>query len=178
MAISVRTEDPNGFAPGEQFAGEYSKTNSADTENRDSSLETGNLDSSKQAATKAKDAAARVIDEAKEQATSRIDQQRQAVATGFQAISRAFRSMGDNLHSQEQGPVAQYAADIGHTVSGQMERADTYLQGRDVHQLVSDAEDFARRTPAIFLGTSFVLGLAASRFQKSSRRASVPVSQR
>jgi hypothetical protein len=70
--------------------------------------------------------------------------------------------------------VAQYAAEIGHAASGQMERAATYLQGRDMHQLVKDAEEFARRSPGIFLGTTFLLGLAASRFLRSSRRESVP----
>jgi hypothetical protein len=55
-----------------------------------------------------------------------------------------------------------------------VERVANYLRERDFHQLVNDAEDFARRSPAVFLGSAFVLGLAASRFLKSSRPAPDP----
>jgi hypothetical protein len=176
MATSVQTEDPVGTAPGEAAAGGYSESTSADRENRNGSSDAGIVESSKQAASKAKDAA-RAMDEAKEQATSRADPQREAVAAGLHVVSRAFRSMGDDLKSREQGGLAGYAAEIRQAMSGQMERAANYLRGRDIHQLVTDAEDFARRSPAVFIGTSFLLGLAVSRFLKSSRRASVPVAR-
>jgi hypothetical protein len=131
----------------------------------------GVVDSAKQAASQAKEAAGQVIDQAKDEATSRADQQRRTVASGFEAVAHAFRGMGDDLRNREQGPVAEYAAELGHAVGGQVERIANYLRDRDVHQLVSDAEDFARRSPAVFLGSAFVLGLAASRFIKSSRPA-------
>jgi hypothetical protein len=129
------------------------------------------VDSAKQAASQAKEAASNVIDQAKDQATSRVDQQRETAASGVQAVAHAFRSMGDDLRNRQGGPVADYAAEIGHAMGGQVERLANYLRGRDVRQLVSDAEDFARRSPAVFLGSAFVLGLAASRFLKSSRPA-------
>ena len=131
----------------------------------------GVVDSAKQAASQAKQAASDVIDQAKDQATSRADEQRQTVASGFQAVAHAFQSMGDDLGKRDEGPVAQYAAEIGQAVGGQVERLATYLRERDVRHLITDAEDFARRSPAVFLGTAFVLGLAASRFLKSSRPA-------
>lgn len=131
----------------------------------------GVVDSAKQAASQAKEAASHVIDQAKDQATSRVDQQRQTIASGLQAVAHAFHSMGDRLSHQEQGPVAQYAAEMGQAMGGQVERLANYLNGRDMHQLVTDVEDFARRSPAVFLGSAFVLGLAASRFLKSSRPA-------
>ena len=127
------------------------------------------VDSAKKAATQAKEAAGNVIDKAKDQAASRADQQRQTAASGVQAVAQAFRSMGDDLRNRQEGPVAEYAAEIGHAIGGQAERLADYLRQRDVRHLVSDAENFARRSPAVFLGSAFVLGLAASRFLKSSR---------
>jgi hypothetical protein len=133
------------------------------------------VDSAKQAASQAKEAASGVIDQAKDQATTRVDQRRQTAASGVQAVAHAFRNMGDDLRNREEGPVAEYAAEIGHAIGGQAERLANYLRQRDVRQLVGDAEDFARRSPAVFLGSAFVLGLAASRFLKSSRRVPDPL---
>ncbi len=119
----------------------------------------------------AKQAAGHVVEQFKDQASSRADQQRQTVASGFEAVAQAFRNMGDDLRKQDQGPVAYYAAELGHTLSGKIDQMAGYLHGRDVNQLVNDAEDFARRSPAVFLGSAFALGLIAARFLKSSRPA-------
>lgn len=143
-------------------------TNSSSTT---SSGTAGLADSAKQATGQAKEAASKMFDQAKDQAASRADQQRQTVASGFQTVAQAFRSMGDDLRSSEQSPVTQYASEIGHAMGGQVERLGNYLQGRDVRQILADTENFARRSPAVFLGGAFVLGLAASRFLKSSRPA-------
>ena len=125
-------------------------------------------DSAKNAASQAKDAASRVFDQAKDQAASRADQQRQTVASGFEAVGQAFRTLGKDLGNKDQGPVAHYAAEVGNALGDQVDRVAKYLQGRDIRQLLSDTEDFARKSPALFLGGAFVLGLAASRFLKSS----------
>ena len=119
----------------------------------------------------AKQAAGHVVDQFKDQASSRVDQQRQTVASGFEAIAQAFRNVGDDLRNQDQGPLAHYAADLGHTLSGKVDQIAGYLRGRNVNQLMADAEDFARRSPAVFLGSAFAIGLIASRFLKSSRPA-------
>ncbi len=136
----------------------------------------GMADSAKQAAGQAKEAASHVIDQAKEQAASRVDQQRQTLASGLGAVAQAFNSMGNRLRNQDEGPVAQYAAEMGQAVGGQVDRLSKYLQGRNLQELVTDVESFARRSPGAFLGSAFVLGLAASRFLKSSRPAPDPSS--
>ena len=143
-------------------------TDSSDVSNSGTA---GLADSAKQATGQAKEAASKMFDQAKDQAASRADQQRQTIASGFQTVAQAFRSMGDNLRGSEQSPVTQYASEIGHAMGGQVERLGNYLQGRDVRQILTDTESFARRSPAVFLGGAFVLGLAASRFLKSSRPA-------
>jgi hypothetical protein len=175
MPRRTRTEDTATNTPDEGLADDGGgDTQSKQTSSGASSVAGGVVDSAKQAANQAKEAAGHVIDQAKDQATSRVEQQRQTAASGFQAVAHAFRSMGDDLRNREEGPVAEYAAEIGHAIGGQVERLSNYLRGREVHQLVSDAEDFARRSPAVFLGSAFVLGLAASRFLKSSRPGQDP----
>jgi hypothetical protein len=172
MPKRTRAEDPLTTTAPEDLADQGADdTESDSTDTGNSSAAAGVVDSARQAASQAKEAASHVIDQAKDQATSRADEQRQTAASGFQAVAHAFRSMGDDLRNREEGPVAEYAAEIGHAIGGQVERLATYLRQRDVRQLVSDAEDFARRSPAVFLGSAFVLGLAASRFLKSSRPA-------
>ena len=135
----------------------------------------GVVDSAKQAASQAasqaKEAAGSALDQAKDQVATRADQQRETVASGIKAVAQAFQSMGDDLKTGEGGPVAEYAAELGQAMGSQVEKLASYLKERDVRQLITDAEDFARRSPAVFLGVSFVLGLAASRFFKSSRPA-------
>jgi hypothetical protein len=175
MPRRTRTEDPIANTPDEGLADDGGgDTQSGSISSSASSVAGGVVDSAKQAANQAKEAASHVIDEAKDQATSRVDQQRQTAASGFEAVAHAFRSMGDDLRNRQEGPVAEYAAELGHAIGGQVERVANYLRERDMHQLVGDAEDFARRSPAVFLGSAFVLGLAASRFLKSSRPAPDP----
>ena len=171
MAKRTRIEGLESSTSATDLADDTSMENQSDTGSSTGGLASGVVDSAKQSATQAKEAAGNVLGQAKEQAASRVDQQRQTLASGVQAVGQAFRSMGEDLRNREQGPVAQYAAEMGHAVGGQAERLANYLQSRDIRQIITEAEDFARRSPALFLGGAFVLGLAASRFFKSSRPA-------
>ena len=44
-----------------------------------------------------------------------------------------------------------------------------YVQRADVREMMNEVEDFARRRPAVFIGSAFAVGLLAARFLKSSR---------
>ncbi len=172
MAKRTKADDPGSTAAATGLEDDaYDESQSDPTSSGAGSGSGGVVDSAKQAASQAasqaKDAASHVLDQAKDQAASRADEKRETVASGFQAVAHAFQSMGDDLRKREEGPVAQYAAEIGQAIGGQVERLANYLRERDVRHLLSDAEEFARRSPAVFLGSAFVLGLAASRFLKS-----------
>jgi hypothetical protein len=176
MARRKKPEDLDATTFGEEFADDELENADLDSTDLGTSSVAGKVvDSAKQAASQAKEAASGVIDQAKDQAATRVDQQRQTAATGVQAVAQAFRNMGDDLRNRQEGPVAEYAAEVGHAIGGQAERLANYLRQRNARQLVTDAEDFARRSPAVFLGGAFVLGLAASRFLKSSRRTWDPL---
>ncbi len=166
MATTVK--NPKGSAATTSTEGSADKSQANTSSNpagTDASSGSGGIvDSAKQAATQ-------VLDQAKDQAASRVDEQRQTLASGLGAVAQAFQSMGNRLQHQDEGPIAQYAAEMGQAMGGQVDRFAKYLQGRSMQELVTDVETFARRSPGVFLGSAFVLGLAASRFLKSSRPA-------
>jgi hypothetical protein len=106
------------------------------------------------------------VDQAKETVTSRASQQKDRAAEGLHTVADAIRQTGDSLRQQDQGFVADYAE----SAASYIERASGYLQERDFNQLAGEVERFARRSPALFLGSAFALGWAAARFLKSSSR--------
>ena len=115
----------------------------------------------------AKQAASQVLDDVRDQATTRADQKREFVAEGVSSVAHAFRQMGDGARNS--GPFGAYTAEFGHKVADRVEQTAQYLRTRDVRGIVNDAENYARRSPAVFLGGAFLLGIAVSRFLKSSR---------
>ena len=97
-----------------------------------------------------------------------VDQQRETTVAGLTSVADAVRRMGEGLREQQNGPMAQYAARYGDTLAGQVERAASYLREHDARQVVTDIESFARRKPMWFIGGAFLLGIAGTRFLKSS----------
>jgi hypothetical protein len=117
-----------------------------------------------QVAEQMKQSASQVTEQAKQTATSQIATRKDQAAQGLSAVSSSVRQMGDNLRQNEQtSGYAQYVTQA----ADQIDRFSGYLQNHEPRQLVSDAESWARRNPALFLGGAFALGLLASRFLKS-----------
>ena len=79
--------------------------------------------------------------------------------------------MGEDLRKQEQGPVAQYAAEIGDAVGGQVDRFASYLNGRDIHQLLSETRIWRGALPLFSWEAllSLVLRLADSSRARAQR---------
>lgn len=115
-------------------------------------------------------AAVGLKDQVAEQAATRLADQKATAGEGIATVAQAIRKTGDHLRDQEQGGVAQYVD----RAAEQLEQFAGYLGRRDLRELVRDAEQFARREPALFLGGAFTLGLFAARFLKSSGQASQP----
>jgi hypothetical protein len=127
-----------------------------------------------QQATEAKEqvqqAATGLKDTVAEQATTRLEGQKSTAVEGLGTVARAIRGTGDQLRDQEQGGIARYVD----RAADQLEQFAGYLSGHNLRELVRDAEQFARREPALFLGGAFTLGLFAARFLKSSGQATRP----
>ena len=66
------------------------------------------------------------------------------------------------------------AASYIRSAADQVETFSESLRRRDVGQMLSDVQSFARRQPTAFLGMSFIAGFAAVRFLRSgSSRAPI-----
>src|SRR3712207_4552136 len=99
-----------------------------------------------------------------EQVKGQLANQKHNAAQRMSPVQAALRETGQQLRNQGQGPVAEYAD----KAADQVERFAGYLRENDVDSLLNDARGFARRNPAVFLGSAAALGFLATRFLKSS----------
>ena len=112
-----------------------------------------------------------VVGQAKDKAVDALDERKTTVATGLTSVADSLRQVGQNLHtSPEHNQIADATAKYSDTLAKQIEKFSGYLENKDVREMLTDLERFARRNPAIFLGGAFALGLLAARFLKSSNR--------
>lgn len=117
----------------------------------------------------AKSTANEAYDKFAEKATSTIEEQKIGLAGGLTSVADSFRKTGDSLKSgQGQNQVTEYTAHYAKTAADKLEGVARYFENSDMKAMARDAERYARRNPAIFLGGAFVLGVLAARFFKSS----------
>ncbi len=108
-----------------------------------------------------------VAAQAQDQLKSRIATQKDSAAESLSGVAHALRETGNQLRASDQTG----ALGLLDEAASQVERLSGYLQRNDLNRLVRDAESFARRQPALFLGGAFLVGLVGARFLKSSRPA-------
>lgn len=108
--------------------------------------------------------AAPAIDQAKQQASSQAASQKQRAAHSLENMAQAIRHSSDELRNQDQPSMAHYTD----KAAQQIERVSSYIKDKSLSDLMGDAERYARREPALFLGGAFLLGLLGARFLKSS----------
>ncbi len=107
--------------------------------------------------------------QAKEKAGSVLDEQKTNLASGITSVADSIRQVGENLtHSDENNQIAAFAGKYGEALAGQVEKFSSYLDDKELKEIVRDVEKFARRNPALFIGGAFALGILAARFLKSS----------
>ena len=121
-------------------------------------------DTAQQVVGQVQDTGKQVVEQVQQQAMSRASEQIGRVTETIGSVAEATRSVSGQLRQQDQAMVADYVE----KAAGQLERFAGYLENKDVPELVSDVDRFARRQPALFMGGAFVLGLMAARFFKSS----------
>jgi hypothetical protein len=105
-----------------------------------------------------------VMDRVRESATSQLSSQKDRATDGLGSLARAVRQSTQSFRDNQQNTVANYVE----RAADQIEQFSTRLRERDVKDLLHDAQHFARRQPAMFIGAAFVLGVVAARFLKSS----------
>jgi hypothetical protein len=118
----------------------------------------------KQAMEQVQQKAQEVAGQAQTQAKSAIASRKDQAVDQLGGVAQVFRTTSNELRNQDKDTIAQYAD----KVADQVERVSSFLEERDVDQLMGEAESFARRQPELFLGGAFIVGLLVGRFIKSS----------
>jgi len=104
-----------------------------------------------------------VAGDAKKVAESKLGAGKDFAAEHLGAVAYALRQTSQQLRSEESG-ITEYVEKAAASVDD----VSHYLQTRTLSQLIGDAEGYARREPAVFLGGAFFAGLLGGRFLKSA----------
>lgn len=122
-------------------------------------------DKAKQGANQVKQSASAATDQLKQSAVSQAFSQKAQAAQSLNTVSDAVNQAAQQLRQNHQEPIAHVAETAAYGIN---QLAD-HLNSRSVNDLIGEAEDFASRQPALFLGGAFLLGVLGARFLKSSR---------
>lgn len=122
------------------------------------------IDQGKQAVQQGKEMAGGLLDRTRELVKTQLGTQKDNAAAGLNDVAQALLLSSNHLQEQGQGGVAHYAD----TAAEKITSLSGYLRQREVDDVLSEVQDFARQKPALFLGGTILLGLAAGRFLKSS----------
>jgi len=120
--------------------------------------------SASEALGQAKDKVSEAAGQAQQKAKSQIAERKDLVADGIDSVAAALRHTGEELEGQNTGPVGTYVSKAVNALSD----ISNHVRQNDVDQLLHEVEGFARREPAIALGSAFAIGVLAARFLKSS----------
>lgn len=104
--------------------------------------------------------------QARDSATSSLNDSRSQAAERIGGIAEAVRSTSRQLREDHQEKVA----DLTDSLADQVDRLSSYLRDRNLTDVREDLEQFARRQPALTVGIALALGILGARFIKSSRR--------
>lgn len=99
-----------------------------------------------------------------EATTEMASDQKNMVARKLGAVAAALEKVGAELEGGDEAGIGKYARQIG----GSAKQMAEDLEGKDMSEVVSIAEDFGRRQPVAFLGLAALAGFAASRFVTAS----------
>ena len=104
--------------------------------------------------------------EAQEAGRDFVHEQKENLAQKVDKYAGAVRAASQRLRSAE----GNVLADPAQKAAEQLERMSSYLREKEPTDFLDDLESFTRRRPEVVFGGLFVVGLAAARFFKASRR--------
>jgi hypothetical protein len=158
MESSSRTAQP----PGTSAPGDTTSAGLADKATVDKVQ-----DAMGQVADQAQDKFGQLTEQARQQAKSQVGSQLDQAGEGLAHVAQAVTAVGRELREQDQAGLAQYTDQAAE----QLDRLAGYLRTNDIDQVINQVQRFARRKPALFLGSTFVAGLLGARFLKTSSAA-------
>jgi hypothetical protein len=115
-----------------------------------------------------KSAAESAVRNAQETGQSLINNQKEGLANRFSEYAKAIETISEKLRSGDDNILAAPAEKAADSLN----RISDYLREKQPAELLDDLESLARRKPELVFGGLFVVGFAAARFFKASRRQS------
>lgn len=167
----IKTNTQNGGAPADSFGRERDISQQVKALGRDLKDQASQVaetvtqtakDQMGELGTAAKDLAT----DARGKVESTVNQQKNVGADYIGNIASAVQRAA----SEFDGDTPQAAHYIRHA-AGQLDSVANAVRTRDVRELISEVEQFARRQPTLFFGGALFLGFAAMRFLKTSAPA-------
>ena len=107
--------------------------------------------------------------QARDVAGSSLADSRKRAADQIGGVATALRTTSEHLRAENHGSVA----DLTESLSRHADQTSSYLRNSDAQKMRGDLERLVRDKPAAALGFTFVAGLLAARFFKSSERRRV-----
>jgi gas vesicle protein len=104
--------------------------------------------------------------EAQEAGRDFLQEQKESLAQKVDKYTEALRATSERLRVDE----GNVLADPAQKAAEQLERMSSYLRDKEPGDFLYDLESYARRRPEVVFGGLFVVGLAAARFLKASRK--------
>jgi hypothetical protein len=117
------------------------------------------------AAREAGDMAADMAETARDKAAELAEQGKDAGVNRMEGFARAARRAADDIE-EESPEVARYVRQA----AGGLEQAASSVKNRSVGEIIDMVEDFARRQPTAYFGSTVLAGFLLSRFMKSRPR--------
>jgi len=115
---------------------------------------------------KGRETADKVRNAARTKAEGMFDEQKWVFADHAERMSTVFRKMAKGFEEQDQGYFSVYAHNIARCTDALSQR----LREQDLSSLVSQAQRYSQRQPALFLGGAIAAGFFLARFLNSSQQ--------
>lgn len=158
--------------PGIQTSGSDFSTNkiNSTTENTSASAPVEKVkDTANEIYNQAKETTGQAYGVAAQKAKTTLEEQKTNLATGLTSVADSIKQVGENLRGAEDKiGITDLTAKYSDSLAQQLEQISGYFENKDLREMTRDVERFARRNPAVFIGSAFALGLLAARFLKSS----------
>src|SRR5215213_8025854 len=91
-----------------------------------------------------------LMDRVRESATSQLGAQKDRATDGIGSVAQAVRQSTQHLRDNQHDTIAQYVEQA----ANQLEQFSTRLKQKDVSELLRDAQDLAKKRPAVFIGSA------------------------
>jgi hypothetical protein len=103
---------------------------------------------------------------ANEQAESRFSSGKTRATQTLGSVAQSLKSSSQQLRDEQHESIGKYADQAANKI----EEISRYLESASLNDVATRVENFARREPALFIGSAVALGFLGARFLKSSRR--------